>query len=353
MRRFRDETLASTALGRWLTSVYYSTTGGIDLHGSIFLRALAAIYLLPLVAFALLWHVFTLPGLLGLFALVKLARRRALRARLATAAVLGAIVLMPTSARAQTPYWEDNAIDDREGELAVGDPLRVKWHAGLRLGPYVPGIDAQINMPTGKYAGPYEQMFGGYRVLPMLDIERFFWRGFGQAGVGFSIGYMSKSAKAWQAGSDPSDANRPRSEGDENKFRLFPLAVSAVYRLTYLDDEFGVPLIPYARAGLGYYIWWIVGPNGDFAEACSDGGDAMGCAKTTAAGASLGFVGSVGLSIRAERIDESAARSMRESGIEHAGFYGEYSVGKVDGFGSDKKLSLGDSTWFAGVDFEF
>jgi hypothetical protein len=44
---------------------------------------------------------------------------------------------------------------------------------------------------------------------------------------------------------------------------------------------------------------------------------------------------------------------MRESGIEHAGFYGEYSAGKVDGFGSDKKLSVGDSTWFAGVDFEF
>jgi hypothetical protein len=44
---------------------------------------------------------------------------------------------------------------------------------------------------------------------------------------------------------------------------------------------------------------------------------------------------------------------MRESGIEHAGFYAEYSLGKVDGFGSDKKLSVGDATWFAGVDFEF
>ena len=72
-----------------------------------------------------------------------------------------------------------------------------------------------------------------------------------------------------------------------------------------------------------------------------------------AAGASLGFVGSIGLAIRAERVDESAARSMRESGIEHAGFYAEYSFGKVDGFGSDKKLSVGAATWFAGVDFEF
>ena len=45
---------------------------------------------------------------------------------------------------------------------------------------------------------------------------------------------------------------------------------------------------------------------------------------------------------------------MRESGIQHAGFYGRaVSLGKVDGFGSDTKLSVGDTTWFAGVDFEF
>jgi hypothetical protein len=77
------------------------------------------------------------------------------------------------------------------------------------------------------------------------------------------------------------------------------------------------------------------------------------CSENKAAGGSLGVVGSIGLSIRAERIDASAARSMHESGIEHAGFYGELSVGKVDGFGSDKKLSVGDTTWFGGVEFEF
>ena len=61
----------------------------------------------------------------------------------------------------------------------------------------------------------------------------------------------------------------------------------------------------------------------------------------------------MGLAIRAERVDSDAAISMRNSGIQHAGFYGEWSVGKVDGFGTDTKLSVGDSTWFAGVNFEF
>jgi hypothetical protein len=44
---------------------------------------------------------------------------------------------------------------------------------------------------------------------------------------------------------------------------------------------------------------------------------------------------------------------MQNSGLQHAGIYGELSVAKVNGFGSDKKLSVGDATWFAGVDFEF
>jgi hypothetical protein len=44
---------------------------------------------------------------------------------------------------------------------------------------------------------------------------------------------------------------------------------------------------------------------------------------------------------------------MRAGGIQHAGFYAEYSYAQVDGFGSETKLSVGDTTWFAGVDFEF
>jgi hypothetical protein len=223
----------------------------------------------------------------------------------------------------------------------------------VRVGPYVPGIDAQLGMPAGGFAGPYEQMFGGYSVLPMLDVDRFLWTGFGQLGVGVSLGYLGKKARAWQADTDPADPMRPRAQGDHNTFRLIPLSLSAVYRLSYLDDEFGIPLVPYARGGLAYYVWWVTAPSGDFAQACRGGGDDPSCPKTTAAGASLGVVGSVGVALRAERIDAAAARSMRESGIEHAGFYAELSVAKVDGFGSDKKLSVGDRTWFAGINFEF
>ena len=72
-----------------------------------------------------------------------------------------------------------------------------------------------------------------------------------------------------------------------------------------------------------------------------------------AIGASLGLVAAAGLAIRAEGIDPDAARSMRDSGLEHAGFYAEIETAWVDGFGNAKKMSLGDTTWFAGIDFEF
>jgi len=356
LRSFRDNTLADTFYGRWLIDVYYGTVGRIDLHGSVALRIVAGVLLLPLVALALLWHLLTLPGLVVLGALFVMLRRRMVQlrhAQLATAATIALVALVPARAHAQSPYWEESGFDRVEGELPPGDPMRVRWHAGLRVGPYIPAIDSQIDMPVGKFAGPYEQMFGGYTILPMVDVDYIIWRGFGQLGVGASLGYMGKKEHAWQFGSDPMDPKRPRAPGDWNKFRLFPFSLNAVYRFTFLDDEYGIPIIPYVRGGAAYYVWWVTAPNGDFAKSCKGPNISTMCAKTTAAGASIGVVGSIGVAIRAERIDEGAARSMRESGIEHAGFYGEYSLGKIDGFGSDKKLSVGDATWFAGVDFEF
>jgi hypothetical protein len=192
-------------------------------------------------------------------------------------------------------------------------------------------------------------MFGGARPMPVLDVDRILWTGFGQVAVGGSIGYMQWFAHSFVDGSEPGPM-RPRSPGDTNTFRLIPLALTASYRLTYLDDEYGVPVIPYVRGGLAYDIWWLKARGN---RVCKDGSTDLMCELDRPRGGSLGVQGSIGLAIRAERIDASTANSMRQSGIQHAGIYGELSIAKVDGFGSDSKLSLGDRTWFAGVNFEF
>ncbi|MCA9678517.1 MAG: hypothetical protein KC464_26055, partial [Myxococcales bacterium] len=85
LRRFRDETLASSAAGRWLTARYYADVAplGALVRRSMIARVAFAIVLLPLVAVALLWHLLTLPGLIALSLLLRAGwcawRRRAAR----------------------------------------------------------------------------------------------------------------------------------------------------------------------------------------------------------------------------------------------------------------------------------
>ncbi len=309
----------------------------------------------------------SLPGMLIVLGASWLWRRRKHAPRLARAATIAgglAILLVPARAHADdfTPYWEDTPDDPGAGD---GEDV-VKWHAGFKLGPYTPDIDKQLGKNIKSGQGPYQAMFGNYfldgkahdahvyQILPMLDVDRILWRGSGQLGVGGTLGYMQKTAYAYLAGTSADDPRRERSAASKNTFRLVPFALTVTYRATQLDDLYGIPVVPYVRGGLSYYVWWLKGPSGSIAKVCTDGGmDTKTCSGEKAYGGTLGFQGTVGLSLRLERIDADAARSMRQSGLEHAGFYGELTYAKVDAFGSDTKLSVGDATWFAGVDFEF
>ncbi len=310
----------------------------------------------------------SLPSLVLVLGLPWLWRRR--QRVLATRAVRGAtivggvaLLLAPGLARADdfTPYW-----DDHPDQAAADDEEVVKWRAGFKLGPYTPDIDKQLGVNPASGQGPYQAMFGNYfldgkghdahvyQLMPMLDVDRIIWRGSGQLGVGGSLGYMQKTAFAYLEGTSPDDPRRPRSSASKNTFRLIPFAATVTYRATQLDDLYGIPVVPYVRGGISYYAWWLKGPGGEISKVCKDGGmSTASCDTNKAYGGTLGYQGSIGLSLRLERIDADAARSMRQSGISHAGFYGELSYAKVDAFGSDTKLSVGDATWFAGVDFEF
>src|SRR5262249_39059292 len=145
----------------------------------------------------------------------------------------------------------------------------------------------------------------------------YLWTGFGQVGVGLSIGWFRKTARTYalDTSTDPPTTDHGTRAADQNSFWLIPTALTAIYRFTWLDDEYGIPVVPYARAGLSYYLWWI-NVNGSLAEVCTDQKmtEPM-CSQNKALGASLGVQGSIGLSIRAERIDASAAMSMQQSGI--------------------------------------
>ncbi len=332
LRAWRDE-LATTAVGRWMVERYYGWGAPLAAAAqqSLAVRVVLAVVLVPLIAVALVLHALGLPLVLALIAATVLWRRRR-RLVLAFAALVASPAL--AAAQSNTPYWDDALAVEGEAEETV------KWHFGLRLGPFLPSIDESAGLDEQ----PYSRMFGGGTWMPSMDLHRVWTTRFGQIGAGMSFGYFGKTADAWRPMS-----NTERAPGNETSLRIVPIEATAIYRLSQLDDNWGIPLVPYARGGLAYSLWWVRRPDGELSKACD--GTMAQCDRGI--GASAGLVGAVGLAIRAERIDGDAARSMRDSGLDHAGFYAEMSTSWVNGFGSDKKLSLGDTTWSAGVDFEF
>lgn len=378
LRDFRDRTLAASAAGRALIDAYYTHVAPLGAHAdrSAAFRVAAALVLAPLAGLAAFWeYTGTLAKLLVLLALVlairawRGRRRRQERApdpagpapiRLQPAtASIGLVVLAlcawPARASAQAdPYWEEfEPIVEHEAESL---PTSL-WNVGIKLGPYTPDVDSELDASPG----PYERMYGGAALMGMLQVERFLAWPLGQLGVALTLGYASKSANAFvicEPGEDEcmdEGGIPPRAEGDKTSFRLIPASIGGIYRFTMLDDEWHVPLVPYARLGLSYYLWWITAPDGSVARAPTDDcPDLDGCRGDRALGASLGWEASVGLALRAERLDPQSARSLRNDlGIEHAGFYAELLYADVNGFGAEDKLHVGAFTWFAGVNFEF
>jgi hypothetical protein len=382
LRDFRDGTLATFAGGRMLIGAYYAYVAPLGVHAeeSVAVRATAALILAPLAGVAAFWEYTSLPMKLLVLMALLLVRRLRRRRRLdpgmhgmeraptlprggfgAAAAALATVLVVcawaaPAAAQSD-PYWDDFG---PEVEEDTSEPAISYWNVGIKLGPYLPGIDSELDAEPG----PYERVYGGAALMGIVDVERFFLFPLGQIGIAASLGFTGQTANSF-ATCGPSDTGctpgetlvdengEPvRAAGDKTSFRLVPTSIGAVYRFTYLDDQWHVPVVPYARLGLSYYVWWMTAPDGSLSEYQPP--DCPDCDGDRALGASLGWQGSVGLAVRAERLDPQSARSLRNDlGINHAGFYAELMYADVSGFGAEGKLHVGALTWFAGLNFEF
>jgi hypothetical protein len=375
LRNFRDDTLAHSSWGRGFIAWYYDHSPAlaafISRHESA--RVLSYVLLAPLVAAAAVWEYTGPLGKLVLllgFVMWRRGRKRkhgiqpqasgaSARPRRALLVGVGALLLLALSATAHAqPYW-----DELNEEVVADDPVS-HWNFEVKVGLYLPDVDSEFNLASGT-KGPFEETFGSSaNLMTVLVLDRYFAFPSGQLGVSGSLGFNKQYANAFEldaAGNTivGADGKPQRSSGDRTKFRLFPTSIGAVYRFTRLDDDYNIPIIPYGRASLSYYLWYFSDPSGEVSEAptpsCMTPGDpASMCSGDKARGGSLGYQGSLGIAVRAERLDPTAEVALRtQMGIEHAGFFAEIQLAKVDGFGSDKKLSVGDTTWFGGINFEF
>lgn len=205
----------------------------------------------------------------------------------------------------------------------------------LRFGPYKPAIDSEFD---GR-ATPHQDFFGsGNHLMSQIEFDYQFLRHVGSAAIGLGVGYFSQNAR-----------NRVLSTGeysaDSTTLRLIPLSLSLVYRFDLPWERWKIPLVPYGKVGFDYAIWSITNGNGDVPQDPSGG---MG------RGGTLGWHGAVGLALVLDFLDPvSAVQFDVDMGVNRTSLFLEMGHWAINGLGQSNKLRVGDTTWMAGLLFEF
>jgi hypothetical protein len=173
--------------------------------------------------------------------------------------------------------------------------------------------------------------------LTQIEVDYQLFRGFGSAAVAVQLGYVHASAAALTV-----DGNQPSS--DTTALTLWPASVSIVYRMDVAAQRWRVPLVPYAKLGLGYTIWSISDADGNVSKPAVGGSGRGGTPGWQVAG---------GLSFQLDFLDPSAARSLNvESGIDHTYLFVEAMHFDASGLWRKNALHVGDTTWLVGLMLE-
>lgn len=260
-----------------------------------------------------------------------------MKTRVKTALVLSAGLLAAALVAAPRAHAQAISYDEDGRPLDFRSPQR--WAVELRFGPYYPDVDAEFKAGDPP-VGPHEQFFGKKRrLMSQLEVDYQFFRAFGTAAVALQVGYFRETANAFELGTDKRSA-------DETSLTLIPTALSLVYRFDVAARRWGIPLVPYAKAGLSYTMWTISDSNGNVARADMTSGRGRG--------GTPGWQAAAGLSLMLDFLDPGSARELDSgSGVNHTYLFFELAHFAVDGLGRDKALNVGDSTWLAGLMFEF
>lgn len=200
----------------------------------------------------------------------------------------------------------------------------------FRFGSYKPLVDEEF-AERGSKATPYQDVFGdggNFYIGTEFDWLPLRVPYVGVVGLGVGFGYTSASASAGLAGTNFSS----RSD-EETSLKILPMYADAVLRMDGPLQHWGIPVVPYAKFGVGLGHWW------------SDGNG-----KGITTGLHYAFGGMLCLN----GLDRRAAASLDQSmGINHTYLFGEYYRLDLDGFGSDTVMHIGAETFAVGLAMDF
>jgi hypothetical protein len=204
----------------------------------------------------------------------------------------------------------------------------------IKFGPYRPNVDQE----PGLSGSPYADMFGAKESMFLTELE-LDWQFFRiidvSFGLGGSFGFMQEYARSQTVSGATSN--------DFTVLNVMPFALLGVIRIDALADELGVPLIPYFKGGINWYLWWI-----------------LGAGQTQEKGGTLGWQIQPGLALRLDGFDKMSARTFdNETGVNHSFIFFEFTYAVVEGLGQANHMYLSPmdlvphGTFLAGLGIEF
>ena len=204
----------------------------------------------------------------------------------------------------------------------------------IRFGRYVPNVDSSTP------GSPFKNTFGDssrYTLGLEFDWQVLRIPGVGTLGPGLGWSFTNASARA-RLTNDPTEFS-----AEDTSLSVMPFYLVGVLRVDVLARDYGIPVVPYGKLGLGYALWWS-----------SDGGTTAREDGVLARGVSYGPQYGLGLMFLLDVLDPQTARDADNSiGINNSYIFGELYGSDLSGFGSKDHMNVGANTWALGLAVEF
>jgi hypothetical protein len=207
----------------------------------------------------------------------------------------------------------------------------------LRFALYEPQVDSDPQLHgTAPFATSFKGQTG-YEGAVELDWQALHIAHLGSLGPGLSIGYYNISGSAVDASSGAPSA-------ESTTLEILPIYVVGVFRLDVLWRELGVPIVPYAKAGLGYALW----------RASNTVGTSMSAQGVLGEGHTWGTQLAAGIAFNLGVFDPTSVKQLDElTGINGTYIFAEYMASTLDGIAQKDPLRVGSDDFVFGLTLEF
>lgn len=251
----------------------------------------------------------------------------------ALAAALGAsLAWLATPARASAD--DEIVLGTRpESRAASSQNFALEVRASL----YNPQVDSD---PALKGKTPFASTFGSqtrFEGAIEFDWQAYRIPGIGTIGPAYSIGYYSISGLATVV-----QTGLPSAES--TTLEILPMYLVAVFRADVLWRQLHIPLVPYAKAGMGLAFW----------RASNTVGTSVSSNGTVGEGHTWGPQLAAGLAFNIGVFDPTSVQQLDEAtGINNTYLFAEYMASLLNGIGQNDPLLVGSSGLAFGLAFEF